>query len=210
VRGIRMVSILVVLMGLGCGGPKGGSLADDTVECSILEQASGESSGFERCERGSQVWVNRGEAVECDSELRDAVPACDGSYESSECGVDSDCGMAGYCALGEYGWCVCETSCETDDDCGAGGACFCQVDSKDPSFGTLGECRTADCLEDSDCDSAECGASFYGPCSLAGGAFCRAPDDECRSDTDCAVSGEICMHVDGLFRCSAEYASSCE
>lgn len=161
--------------------------------CGTQEQAQGET--LEPC----PIPVNHGiNTLTCpDGALNkvDGAPqdrpggSCGPDLPPIECSVDADCtdGEAGRCDfLGEDSenpGCMCTYGCIDDTSCGDGRVCL------------QGDCVGATCSSGDDCESGQCGiVSWNDGCSRQTRVACRSANDECRSEADCEVEGETCMH----------------
>jgi len=164
-----------------------------------LLNASGESSGYERCADGA---INRvGDVAQTPTIPGDT---CAGTEADLDCLTDADCtdGEYGRCLSSDrdgYGYydtgedttyCGCAYSCSVDSDCGINQVCLAPgVVGNDASYPI---CVGSSCATGADCDSDECGVSrFHDGCSESLKVTCRDEAvDACHSDDDCADSGE--------------------
>jgi len=150
-------------------------------------QADGTDSGFVKCADGT---IHRDHVQKCNI----AVPACQGNEMNILCASDAECsdGPNGKCAHyegfdlgGATTYCGCAYPCSTDSECQDGTVCVCA--GVVPSNNAWPYCATAACTTDKDCPSGECGISAYNDgCGINVELACRAGDDPCRLDAECA------------------------
>ncbi len=103
----------------------------------------------------------------------------------SACTSDSDCTDAphGYCNLGgneQWGrYTYCNYGCVTDDDCEGGNVCECGEG--------IGQCVTALCRVDGECDPGHVCArfAFEDGCGTSISYACTTDQDECRTEAEC-------------------------
>jgi len=171
----------------GDGGDLDIPIAPEVCAGATPIMTDGKYSGYLRCPDGT---INRDTPVGCDA--INMEPACKGTEESLGCTVDADCvdGPNGRCVSrpfeqgGLNDYCGCVYSCQSDDECDAGQVCVCS--GVVPTNHDSPVCAPANCTENSDCDSGECGiSSFETGCGLAVALACRDDDDACRLDSEC-------------------------
>lgn len=203
-RVIFLVSALLVacqsqvLVPEGHGGAGGGGTVADVVcaGATPVLAADGYDSGFVRCPDGT---TTRAHAVTCDTTV--AEPACGGDESQFFCHTDTDCtekphGTCIHAMIATLGApapvCSCVYPCATDADCKDNVACVCR--GLAPAAGGWSMCATKNnCTSNEDCPSGECGFSVlaHEDCGeVSVDVVCRSPQDECRTDADCADSGE--------------------
>ena len=152
---------------------------------------SGLATGYERC--GDDT-IHKVGPAQCDNTT--PLPSCDGSDGSPDCSTDADCTEFpnGQCARGQENvlgqWvpaCACAYPCTTDDDCGPAQVCACDGLVDSPL--NHATCVPAPCKQDDECESGECGLSFYDDgCGYLITTACRTEDDTCRNEYDCSGS----------------------
>jgi len=143
----------------------------------------GRPTGFIRCADGVLLREQAQTQVPTTiTETRCTAPdgACTSDAECTD-GVEGACLDRGI----QIEWCTCVYACSQDSDCGEGEICLPPgVWEGGPAWGT---CVPASCTLNTDCPSQECSFTVYdNGCSLEPRLACRAPDDDCRTDADCA------------------------
>lgn len=173
------------------------TVTDCGVSTPILS-ASGEETGYERCESGA---LHRVKAVTCTTTVPRPEACVPSGSDPGTCHTDADCPTHATCDADPwFGGCVCTQGCATDADCGDGYLCRCG----EPT----GRCEWTGCTTDADCgDGLLCieqlGCEFGGPQRFA----CQTAQDTCDDQGDCGpfdpFGGPFCMKPgdDQPFQC---------
>ena len=186
--------LLLVGLGLliGCPDNDGNEGQAGCVEPDAILTASGEITGFVRCADGSinRVVVSDFDLAPYEQELIENPDSC--GWGEDHCATHEDCDPEthSFCVHdqdGDYTSCGCRTPCSSDEECGEGRACF--PPELELDWASYPRCHEKQCSTNDDCESGECGVSFFWDEIVVMELFCRSQADDCRVDSDCEHGG---------------------
>jgi hypothetical protein len=230
------VSMMAVVLALGCGGREtatragtsggvttssgsAGGSTGTTSSAGTNSGSTGISSGASKIPK-----IHRATASSCTQPRSGGdggVPDCDaGSYGSVSCRYDSDC------TAGADGRCECDIdgvftsakcsydACQSDSDCVANGSSGGVCDCREGQLGTGNQSAANVCLAGNCRTDADCGSGGYcSPSNVPGcgpgwwyGYFCHTANDTCTNDTDCPRPNGVCATYGNAWTC---YPSPC-
>ncbi len=213
---MKSVSALLLFLSCQCqAGPvdssdsptETGSSVPACEDAEAILTEGGMNTGFVRCSSGA---VNRKQAIPVSAEdYVVEIPPCGQQVEGS-CTVDEDCADApsGYCYQGggTYGFppfCDCTYLCTSDEDCGGDQACVAPEAHDLPLAWPI--CVQADCKQDADCTSGQCGVASVRDCGFGQlSLVCRTSMDECDDASDCNDGNWNCFSYEEHLVCTPD------